>query len=196
MPTDEELLADGNSNALETLMKRHASLYGYLVRELRDAHEAEDLLQEVFLRAWRSRKKFLGGSSVRVWIYAIARNLVIDHVRRRVPVPAPELTLIKTGSEESSSTADEPERSMMRKELASAIEEAILRLPEELRETFCLVRFDGMRYRDAAEVLGVTEAAVKMRMLRAMRQLRESLSPDWAMPGRVSSKREVAGDEA
>ena len=177
MKTDEELLANGGSEAMALLMERYQSLYGYLVRELRDPHEAEDLLQEVMLRVWRNRKKFRGDSSVRIWLFCIARNLVIDHVRRKVPVPvetipAAELKLVKSAPQEADQFA-------IGNELNRSIEKAIRALPEELRETFCLIRFDGLRYRDAASVIGVSEGSVKMRMIRAMRKLRESLSPDW-----------------
>jgi RNA polymerase sigma-70 factor, ECF subfamily len=162
----------GDGAAFEALYGQLApQLGGYLRSLCRDAARAEDLLQEAFLQVHRSRHTYLPPRPVKPWIYAIARNVFLMHRRaafRRarheaiaddvlpdVPVPA------------------EMERLADRRTL----ERALAGMPPDRREAMLLHHVWGFSFREVGAVLGVTEAAAKLRAHRGLRVLRERLQP-------------------
>jgi len=162
----------GDGSAFETLYGQLApQLGGYLRALCRDATRAEDLLQDAFLQMHRSRHTYLPPRPVKPWIYAIARNVflmsrraagrrarhesVADEVLPDIPVPA------------------EMERLADR----TALQRAIAVVPPDRREAMLLHHVWGFSFREVGAVLGVSEAAAKLRAHRGVRALRELLLP-------------------
>ena len=143
-------------------------LYRYLMHLTRDPERAADLLQDTMLHIHAARGRFVAGSAVAPWAYAIARRLFIDSARRlqsrRAAQPALE-ALAPTESETPAEMFDAHE-------LAGALAEAFEDLPPNQREAMLLVREHGMSFADAAAVLGTTSTSVKLRAFRALQALR------------------------
>src|SRR5689334_3391733 len=146
----------------------------YLRRQTRDVARAEDLLQQTMLQIHRARGTFISGSGVLPWAFAIARRLLIDELRRdrRNVLSTAELVV-----DESPSLSDDagPDGLAEAKQLAHRLDRELKRLPESQRVAFELMRVDGLSHLEAAEVLGATVSAVKLRAHRAYVALRAVL---------------------
>ncbi len=149
-------------------------LFRYLTRLARDPGLAEDLLQQTFLQLHDARGRFLPGADVVPWAYAIARRLFIDSTRRRRREHLHE----EYDEERSAGQNAEPTGQELAeaRQLSGALQLRLEALPPLQREAFRLVREEGLSMADAAEVLGVTPAAVKLRAHRAYESLREVLA--------------------
>lgn len=141
-------------------------LYRVAYRLLGNAHDAEDVLQDTFRSAWTSRDLYDSSRSERAWLMAILRRRVADHWRRR---------------EDRESTAGElPHPSIQPHdpfgdELSAAMQRALGRLPEELRETLLLVVVGELTHQEAADLQGIPLGTVLSRVSRARARLREYL---------------------
>jgi RNA polymerase sigma-70 factor (ECF subfamily) len=143
----------------------------YLERQTRDVARSEDLLQQTFLQIHRARGTFITGSAVLPWAFAIARRLLIDELRRdRRNVLSGAKEIIEESS--FSSTADSPDGFVAAEQLAHRLDRELRRLPESQRAAFELMRLDGLSLAEAAQVLGATVSAVKLRAHRAYVALR------------------------
>jgi RNA polymerase sigma-70 factor (ECF subfamily) len=178
-----ERYAAGDDAAFEALYDSlSARLHAYLRRQVPDRHVCDDLLQETFLRMHRARGTFVTGAPVLPWAFAIARRLVLDRVRRDRHAPA------ATGDLEADpvspvEAADRPEQVAEAREVARRLAQALARMPESQRTAFELLKQDGLTLAEAAEVLGVTVTAVKLRAHRAYESIRAALG-DEAEPWR------------
>src|SRR3954469_19600459 len=139
-----------------------AELYGFAVRSLGDSGLAEEAVQETFLRAWRAGERFdpeLG--SLRTWLFAILRNVVIDLGRARAARPA-----IATGTPE---VGHEPLEQIL---LSWQVEEALRRIGDQHRRVLLETYYRGRPYAEVAAELGVPEGTVKSRVYYGLRALR------------------------
>jgi RNA polymerase sigma-70 factor (ECF subfamily) len=148
-------------------------LYGYLLRQTKDVARAEDLVQQTLLQMHRARGTFIPGAEVTPWAFAIARRLLIDGLRRG------RREVLRSGEDDA---GDEPVATDARAddlvqahELAARIQRELARLPEGQRVAFELIKQEGLSLAQAAEVLGTTVAAVKLRAHRAYEALRAVL---------------------
>lgn len=159
----------------------HAGLYPrlrvFLMRLCRTQAQADDLLQDTFLRMHRARGSFAAGGRAVPWAYAIARNAHTDytrsaHARRSRPLErddgddAPEIP---------AGPGSDAEEVHIARQAARVVEDAIAKLPPAQREAFVLLRYEGMSVADAAQILGTTENAVKLRAFHAYEALRAAL---------------------
>jgi RNA polymerase sigma-70 factor (ECF subfamily) len=168
-------VAAGDADAFATLVESHQErLLRLCERLLGDVEEARDAAQEVFLKAYRKAGEVRPQGQVYTWLYRIAVNHCLNKLRRRKLVRF----LRWEDSEERNVPAFDPPDGAA--DPAAALESrrrwqttrrAIARLPENQRAVLVLVRFEGMSYRQTAEVLGITEGAVESRLVRAMRRL-------------------------
>lgn len=156
-------------------------LHAYLLRMRGSSHVADDLAQETFLRMHRARASFAQGASVVPWMYTIARNVLIDHARASRTRRTEELP--EGEAFEPVDTGADTESSAVANEAARTVERVLARLPASQREAFILLRYEALSVQDAANVLGTTPAAVKLRAFRAYEALRAELSP----PGEKNS---------
>jgi RNA polymerase sigma-70 factor (ECF subfamily) len=181
--SDTELMAavrDGDLVQLGTLFERHhVGLFNFFLRLTGNRQLSEDLVQEAFIRILKYRKTFRQPGEFRPWLYRLARNAVAAHFRKHgrdhLPPGEPEERVC-----ESPLALAQLERA----ENARQLRAALMLLPFERREVLLLSRFGELRYDEIAELLGCSVGAVKLRVHRAVRQLREVFD---AMPRRKSS---------
>jgi RNA polymerase sigma-70 factor (ECF subfamily) len=155
-------------------------LYAALLERARDPALAEDLLQQTFLNIHLARGSFIRGSDVVPWAYAIAHRLFVDAYRRRRRDP-----LLQVGAPDSSPrhTDSGVEDEYIAQEWARRLQRTLDNLPRSQREAFELLRFEGTSHQQAAEILGATITAVKLRAHRAYRALRATLDePQGPLP--------------
>lgn len=136
---------------------------------------AEDLFQETLLRMHQARGAFRRGASVVPWAYAIARNAFVDSARARKRRPLALGSSDGEGPVEPAVSAD-AESSVIAQEAARAVARALSAMTDARREAFVLIRFEGMSVADAAEILGASENAVKLRAFQAYEMIRSELS--------------------
>ena len=136
-------------------------IFGYLLRVTGDRALAEDLAQDVFLRAFRNAARFRGDASVRTWLFVIARSVLASHYRRR---QLPSLDDIDAEADLAVEVA--PEQRL-------DVEEALLALPAAAREALVLVDLLGFEPTEAAGVVGVTANAFRVRLHRARTAFKE-----------------------
>lgn len=156
-------------------------LYGYLLRRVRDASLCEDLVQKTFLQMHRARATFAPGSLVAPWAFAIAKRLLIDAGRARTRLRA-RFSDNADGVDEVASSAPDAEDHLAAKELGQRAMAVLQEMPQNQREAFLLIRIDGLSIIEAAEVLGTTVSAVKLRAHRAYKALTDALG-DASIPG-------------
>ncbi len=156
-------------------------IYRLAIRMLNNPQDAEDVLQETFIKAYRNFKNFDGRSSVSTWLYRIATNEALMFLRRH----RPDTTSIDDtrendeGLERPTFIVDWcclPEEELMSAEAQAHLDEAVESLPPNLRVVFILRDIHGLSTRETAEVLNLSEMAVKTRLSRARFKLRELLS--------------------
>jgi len=183
--TEAELVAragGGDAAAFEQLAGAHADrVFAVLLRLLGDRGEAEDVAQEVMLRAWRGIGRFHGRSLFFTWLYRIAineANRSLDKSSRRaesVPIGAEALQL-------AAAAKDEPSRQVEHAELREALSRAMAGLPPAYRTAIVLRDVEGLSTQQAAEIAGVGQAAFKSRLHQARQRLRVAIG-DEALTG-------------
>lgn len=145
-----------------------AAMYRLAYRLVGDRHEAEDLVQEAFRSAWKSRNLFRAESGGRAWLASILRRRAADHWRRpRAPVAM---------AEDHNLEVEVPPDDPCRYELTDQMQHALDGLPGELRETLLLVVVAELTHQEAADMLGVPLGTVLSRVSRARSRLREALT--------------------
>ena len=149
---------------------------------LGNADEAEDLAQEVFLRVYRTRKKYRPRAKFSTWLFTIANNLALNALRSRSRRPAIPLNVRDSGplgprpaEQLVRDRADQPVQKMQQQELAGLVQQAIEGLNERQRMAVVLNKFEDMNYAEIAEVMELTTKAVKSLLSRARDNLREIL---------------------
>ncbi len=186
--TDEELLSEYRSTqhrpAFEELVHRYErELFNYLRHYLGNAESAEDVFQTTFLQVHLKCEQFEEGRKFRPWLYRIATNQAIDLHRKTKRYQV--ISIDETCENDSSSTsfADllpgnevDPMVDVMNDEQAVQVRDAINELPELLRQVLYLVYFQGMKYRDAAESLGIPFGTIKSRLNAAVKKLNNLLA--------------------
>jgi RNA polymerase sigma-70 factor, ECF subfamily len=184
---DEQQLLSGlrrrDRMACTCLLKYYAPRLLRLAGQLMgDPDEAEDVLQEAFIRACDRIDTFRAESGLGTWLHRIVINTALMRLRARRAVTADDIeTMIGDDSDQKwqsvSASSIEPSREVLGAELMDAMNEAVARLPESLRTVFVLRDVEGMSTREAAELLGISESAAKVRLHRARLALRKELTP-------------------
>ena len=150
-------------------------LFGYLLRQTRNKARAEDLLQQTFLRMHCARGRYVRGARVVPWCFAIARRLLIDGVRRSGREVSLELRE-ECGAPPPVSMGLQQDEALHSKEIGLATSRALSHLPEIYREAFQLIEEDGLSMAEAAEMLGITLSAAKLRAFRGRKAVRAELA--------------------
>lgn len=160
-------------NALEELYHQYRPMiYRYLLLMTKCKEEAEDLTQEVFIKAYRGLPHYRGESSYKTWLYAIARNVLIDQYRKKraasglLDWPLPDQNPLV------------PEDVLDRKEEAKMLRSAIMELPFPYREIIIFRKIKGYSIAETANLLGFPEVKVKVTLHRALHRLRDKLNPE------------------
>lgn len=185
--SDEQLLLEyretGAADRFETLVHRYErELFNYLRRYLANAEMAEDAFQGTFLQVHLKSDQFQQGRRVRPWLYTIATNQAIDAQRRNKRHKL--VSLDRTGGEDEDvgtlidlliSGEPDPHEETDTEEQREALREALRELPESFRQVVMLVYYQGLKYREAAEVLSIPVGTVKSRLHSALTKLTEAL---------------------
>src|SRR5438046_4856845 len=174
-----QLVGRGDTGAFEQLIEKHQALVaGTVARMLRSNSDVEDIAQQVFIRVWKSARRYVPRAKFTTWLLKITRNLLFNELRRtrrRAHVP-----LQSEPGAEDPPVKDEmnlaPDASLLELELQRTIEEAILQLSETQRLALMLRRYEQLSYEQIAEVLGLSVPAVHSLSCRARSELRSKLS--------------------
>ncbi len=169
----------------EIFIKYGDRIYQLALGMVNDPSKAEDIVQETFLKAMLHKDQFEGRSAINTWLYRIAYNTALDLLRKRTEDPLPDED---PGNEENVPVTlphalvdwdSSPEQILEGKQTRSQLELGIQKLTPALRAVFLLRDVQEVSTTEAAEILGVTENVVKVRLHRARLELREYLSCCW-----------------
>ncbi|PYX64699.1 MAG: RNA polymerase subunit sigma-24 [Acidobacteria bacterium] len=175
----------GNRAAFEELVRHYDNAVLRLALHLTGSeHDAQDIYQEAFLKAYKNVGSFRFECSFYTWIYRIVTNLCLDHLRKRnVRKEDAPVTVDSSGEEYNlleqvpdGRAAANPERDLMRRELGGRINRALDRLTPRERMVFELKHYQGLKLRTAGEILHTTEETAKNTLFRATQKLRGALS--------------------
>jgi RNA polymerase sigma-70 factor (ECF subfamily) len=176
-----ERLRDGDDQALDELVGRYQhELVGYFYHHCWDQLVAEDLAQTVFIKVFRARERYQVSAKVRTYLYRIAHNAWIDHLRRQRHHVSLEAEVGSNGLRLKDVVGDHgagaPDLGPNRERLRTRIQAAVEELPAGQRDAFILANNQGLRYAEISDILGIPEGTVKSRMHAAVRTLRRSLA--------------------
>lgn len=187
-----EKYGDGEVRAFEVLYDRHSRpLFNFILKFVSHRENAEEILQETFMRVIKGHKKFQQRSKFTTWVYTIARNLCVDKLRklkhrRHKSLDQPvknggsdDRRLIEKVAGEGRSGEDGAMDSEIRKRLEEVVEE----LPVDQKEVFLLREVSNLPFKEIAGVIGCPENTVKSRMRYALERLREGLSDFFEVAG-------------
>jgi RNA polymerase sigma-70 factor (ECF subfamily) len=181
--SDEDLVLAvqaGDRDSLGVLVARwQQPLYRFVYRLQPRGEDARDICQETFLRILKRADRFQQGSRFSTWMYQIALNLCRDHARRkrrwsRIIADTPALPERAAGAPGQDAFED-PSVAAERHERSAAVLRALERLPPEQREVLVLKEFEGLKFREIAEILGCPESTVKSRMYYGLNGVRNTL---------------------
>jgi RNA polymerase sigma-70 factor (ECF subfamily) len=168
----------GDVAAFEQLSGAYADrLYMLLLRLLGDPGEAQDVAQEVMLRAWQGITRFQGRSSYFTWLYRIAVNEASRALDKRARRPA-DVSIGASELQLPASPAGEPSRQAESSELRLALRQALAQLPPDLRTAIVLRDVEGLPTQEAAEIAGIGQAAFKSRLHLARLRVRAAIGDD------------------
>jgi len=193
--SDQELVIrakNGDLSAFETLVSRYEQrVFNLAMRMLHNVHDAEDVTQQTFLNALEHLEEFRGDASFATWLYRIATNAALKNLRKKRGLPTVSLEE-STELQEERDTIPHPEyladwrqspqELIQNNEVRALIQQALDELDEKHRLVFLLRDVEGLSVKETAQALGISEANVKVRLLRARLQLREKLTRTFGDP--------------
>jgi RNA polymerase sigma-70 factor, ECF subfamily len=190
-PTDKDLVSRtraGDHGAFAELVGRHErSLLQLAQRYVRNDHDAQEVLQEVFMTTWAKLSSFENRAQLSTWLYRVTVNAALMHLRvRRRRVQLMEVGLRPSSIAAASSerivqrdAQERPDEQLESRELGQALEQALDRLPSSLRSVFELREVQGRSTRQTATLLAISEGAVKSRLHRARHELQNEIKNCW-----------------
>jgi RNA polymerase sigma-70 factor (ECF subfamily) len=175
----------GNQLAFRVLVERHSrSVFRLAFRMTGNEQDAEDMVQETFLRAYKQLHRFDGRAAFSTWLYRIGANCSLDLLRARRTRQEQSTTVVDGGESKTlldtiASPAPDPERIARSGQLANLLEPALQQLSDTERTAFVLRHYEGHDIEEIARVLGVNKGAAKHSVFRAVQKLRRVLEPAW-----------------
>ena len=179
-------LKAGDQRAFTEMVERYSAVvYNLALRLMNDPQEAEEVLQETFISAYRGLGNFEGRSRLGTWLYRIAYNAALMRLRRReLPTTSIDEPLLNEDGEalprQLVDWGIRPDQNVLNDELRRVLDAAVATLPPTLRSVFVLRDIEGLSTAETAEALGLTETNVKVRLHRARLALRERLTSYFA----------------
>jgi RNA polymerase sigma-70 factor (ECF subfamily) len=172
----------GDDSAFEYLVQKYRRpMLGFMYRMAHNTAVAEDLAQEVFLRVYRSREKYEASAKFTTWLYRIASNLAVNHARDSRHQRPENTVSLDEPDQETGLTMDVPddsltaEEAIVKRERLAAIRQRVEALPERQKMALIMHKYQQMDYRQIAEVLKLSESAIKSLLFRAYETLRVQL---------------------
>jgi RNA polymerase sigma-70 factor (ECF subfamily) len=167
----------GDREAFRVLVERHSrNVFRLAFRVTRSEEDAEDVVQETFLKAYRNLPRFSGQSRFSTWIHSIATNCAIDQLRRRASRQA-ETRSVEADTSLAAAPDATPERAYFGSEIGRRVARSLERLSVMERTAFVLRHFEGRTIAEIGRALGVRSGAAKNCVFRAVAKLREDLAP-------------------
>ncbi len=177
-PDDNELVRgciDGDERAFEILLLRYqAPVFNAVLRMVRQREEAADLTQTAFVKAYEQLRHFDPAHKFFSWLYRIAINEAINHLKRRGKLEPLEGDWTSAGRS--------PEEALVGADLSRHVQEALMRVSSDHRAVLVLRHFEGCSYDEIAQILGVPEKTVKSRLFSARQQLKDLLEAEGIRP--------------
>jgi RNA polymerase sigma-70 factor (ECF subfamily) len=172
--------ASGDLHAFAHLMDRHKQhVYLFILSKTGDRDWAVDLTQDVFIKLFRSVRSYKAVGKFKAWLFRIARNIVIDAMRMKKRASVLSLDHIEQDESNAAALAlasdENPAATVESRELYTIIRDALELLPEEQRTAFMLCQFQGMRYKEIADIQDCPEGTVKSRIHKAVQHIRDVL---------------------
>ncbi|NWK54322.1 sigma-70 family RNA polymerase sigma factor [Verrucomicrobiaceae bacterium N1E253] len=193
---DEDLVRrakSGDTRAFDLLiMKYSRKLYGLIYHMTSHAEDSHDLLQDTFSKAYRSLKRFKGKSAFYTWIYAIAVNITLNHLKKSRKRAGPSYSDDQSGLLNDPAFIDQAYRANPRRnsnihELHQRLNEALLKLSEGHRSVVMMFDIQGMPHAEISRILGVSEGTIRSRLFYAHKQLQGHLKEFDHRPGTGTS---------
>ena len=182
--TDQVLVdrvLNGDKNAFNLLVVRYQNKLAHLVSRYVSASEVPDVVQETFIKAYRSLSLFKGESIFYTWLYRIAvntaKNYLISQGRRPPSSDIDASEAESYDSAESLRDIDNPESLVLSKEVGKVVFEAIEALPDDLKTAITLREIDGLSYEEIPEIMGTPVGTVRSRIFRARDIIDEKIKP-------------------
>ena len=173
---------NGDVESFEQLISPYTKqLLNYIFRMLKNREDAEDALQDTYIKVYNSLKSFQGNSSFRTWLYKVATNVCLDHLRKQKNTANVSLNQTTPDGEYEFQISDDtysPEVSAKRKAAFNALNTAMNKLEEDQRQAVSLRDIHGLSYDEIAQVTDTTIGTVKSRINRARQALRKFLEKD------------------
>jgi RNA polymerase sigma-70 factor (ECF subfamily) len=179
---DEELMlsyCDGDAGAFDILYRRHrGGLYRYILRLCTNAGVADELFQDVWTNLIRARRNYIVRAKFTTYLYRLAHNRVVDHVRAQGGRAALSLDDDEAPEihEPAAAPRDQPETALETRQQAARLLELLAALPAVQREAFLLQQEGGLRIEEIAEATGVARETAKSRLRYAVAKLRQGMS--------------------
>jgi RNA polymerase sigma-70 factor (ECF subfamily) len=172
----------GDKRAFDLLVKQYQhKIIGLIGRYVYDQHEALDVAQEAFIKAYRALPGFRGDSAFYTWLYRIAINTAKNHLvarnRRPPDVDVDVDDAQYLGAENELRDLETPENALYRDEMERVVKQTLDRLPEDLRVALTLREFEGMSYEDIANVMDCPVGTVRSRIFRAREAIDKEIAP-------------------
>ena len=216
LPSDEELMArvvEGDRVAFDRLVRRYyRKVYATCFRLLNSREEAEDAVQDVFLKVYRNAASFKLDLRFSTWVYRVAVNDCLNRLRwkkKRRWLSLDSLVKKSEDGEEGTRLGDlveqksaaRPDEDLLRAERAEAVRRAIASLPEQQRVAVILHRYEGLSYKEIAEVMGTSVSSVEARLHRAKLSLARKLAnllelEEGGRTDRASAEKQVLRDRS
>lgn len=183
-PSDSELVArtqSGDPRAFDELVRRYTPrLYGLVYNMTSNHEDTNDMLQDIFAKAYRAIKGFQGKSSFYTWMHTIAVNMTINFLKKRGRRYNLSLNDVDAGVENDpefieATSSNDPHRETNLKELQQRLNEAMMKLSHEHRTVVTMFDIQGMPHAEIAKILGISEGTVRSRLFYAHRQLQNYL---------------------
>ncbi len=177
-----ERVQAGDNRAFDLLVKKYQhKIIGLISRYIYDHHEAMDVAQEAFIKAYRALPKFRGDSAFYTWLYRIAINTAKNHIVARGRRP-PDTDVDAEDAQYFESDSDlrdieNPENALYKDELEKVINQVLEKLPEDLRVALTLREFEGLSYEEIAKVMDCPVGTVRSRIFRAREAIDNEIAP-------------------
>ncbi len=174
-------VARGDEEAFARLVEKHQhAVLGTVAKMTNQSSESEDIAQQVFIRLWKSAKRYQPTAKFTTYLFTITRNLVFNATRKKSrrkehSLDEQEDDWHKTVEDQNHSAR--PDQSLVDAELQQVVDQAIASLPEKQRLAVILRRYEGMPYEEISAILDLSVSAVKSQLFRARTTLREALPP-------------------
>jgi len=164
-------LKASDTNSFKAIVRYfHSGIFNFLSFKTNDRTAAEDLLQETFIKLWETRQRLDESQSVKSYLFTIANNLALNHIRhQKIVVSFMERASIDKVAAES------PYEQLTHKELEECVQQAIETMSDKVRIVFLMCKVEGLSYKEIAERLHLSVATVESHMVKGLRMVREAL---------------------